>query len=47
MLWVCTKVLAEILKISSQRVKEYEDKDYQCASFVELLDVSIALGLEV
>ncbi|MBO1350606.1 MAG: helix-turn-helix transcriptional regulator [Hormoscilla sp. GUM202] len=39
--------LAETLGISSQRVKEYEDTDYQCASFVELLEVSTALGVEV
>jgi DNA-binding XRE family transcriptional regulator len=39
--------LAETLGISSQRVKEYEDTDYQCASFVELLEVSVALGVEV
>jgi len=39
--------LAETLSISSQRVKEYEDTDYQCASFVELLEVSVALGVEV
>jgi len=39
--------LAETLGISSQRVKEYEDTDYQFASFGEMIDVSIALGVEV
>jgi len=38
--------LAQTLGISSQRVKEYEDTDYQCASFGEMIDVSIALGVE-
>lgn len=38
--------LAEILGIEEQRVKEYEDTDYQCASFVEILEVSTALGVE-
>ncbi|MBW4448139.1 MAG: helix-turn-helix domain-containing protein [Spirirestis rafaelensis WJT71-NPBG6] len=38
--------LAEILEIDEQRVKEYEDTDYQCASFVELLEVATALGVE-
>lgn len=27
-------------------MKEYEDTDYQCASFVEILEVSTALGVE-
>lgn len=38
--------LAEILEIDEQRVKKYEDTDYQCASFVELLEVATALGVE-
>jgi hypothetical protein len=38
--------LAEILGIDEQKVKEYEDTDYQCASFVELLEVATALGVE-
>ncbi|WP_228038712.1 hypothetical protein [Nostoc sp. LEGE 12450] len=38
--------LADILGIEEQRVKEYEDTDYQCASFVEILEVSTALGVE-
>jgi DNA-binding XRE family transcriptional regulator len=40
------KELADILGISEQRIKECEDKDYQCASFLEVLDVSEALGVE-
>ncbi|WP_373693699.1 DUF6932 family protein [Limnofasciculus baicalensis] len=38
--------LAEILGIEEERVKEYEDTDYQCASFVEILEVSTVLGVE-
>ncbi|MBE9225099.1 helix-turn-helix transcriptional regulator [Phormidium sp. LEGE 05292] len=38
--------LAEILGIEEQRVKQYEDTDYQCASFVEILEVSTVLGIE-
>ena len=38
--------LAQILGIEEQRVKHYEDTDYQCASFVEILEVSTVLGVE-
>ncbi|MUG96604.1 DNA-binding protein [Scytonema sp. UIC 10036] len=38
--------LAELLGIEVQRVKDYEDSDYQCASFVEILEVSTVLGVE-
>lgn len=38
--------LADRLGIDEQRVQEYEDTDYQCASFVEILEVSTALGVE-
>lgn len=38
--------LAQILGIEEQRVKQYEDTDYQCAGFVEMLEVSAALGIE-
>jgi DNA-binding XRE family transcriptional regulator len=38
--------LAQILGIEEQRVRQYEDTDYQCASFVEILEVSIVLGIE-
>ena len=40
------KELADILGIEEQRIKECEDKDYQCASFCEILEVSAALGVE-
>lgn len=40
------KELADILSIDVDRVKEYEQSDYQCASFVEILGVSAALGVE-
>ena len=38
--------LAQLLGIEEQRVKQYEDTDYQCASFVEILEVSTVLGIE-
>jgi DNA-binding transcriptional regulator YiaG len=37
--------LAQILGIEEQRVRQYEDTDYQCASFVEILEVSTVLGV--
>ena len=40
------KELAYLLGIEEHRVKQYEDSDYQCASFVELLEASAALGVE-
>lgn len=39
--------LADLLGIDQQRVQEYEDTDYQCASFVEILEVSTALGVKL
>ncbi len=38
--------LAQRLGIDEQRVKQYEETDYQCASFVEILEVSTVLGVE-
>ena len=38
--------LAEILDIDPERIKEHEKKRYQNASLMELLDISLALGLE-
>ncbi|MEG3919972.1 hypothetical protein QUA07_12620 [Microcoleus sp. T3_A4] len=38
--------LAPILGINAERFKQYEDTDYQCAIFVEILEVSTALGVE-
>ncbi len=40
------KELAEILGIEEQRIQECEKTNYQCASFVEILEVSAALGVE-
>ncbi len=40
------KELADILGIEEQRVIDCEDKDYQCASFIEILNVSEVLGIE-
>jgi len=38
--------LADILGISEQQVRQYEETDYQCASFGEILEVSTVLGVE-
>jgi len=38
--------LAEILDIDPERIKEYEQKKYQNARLTEILDISLALGLE-
>ncbi len=43
---ISQKELADILGFEEQRIKECEDKDYQCASFCEILEVSAALGVE-
>jgi DNA-binding XRE family transcriptional regulator len=43
---ISQKELAYILGIDEERVKQYEDTDYQCASFVEILEVSTVLGVE-
>ena len=40
------KELAEIVNMEEERIKECERKNYQCASFVEILEISCALGLE-
>ncbi|MBR8834828.1 MAG: helix-turn-helix transcriptional regulator [Stigonema ocellatum SAG 48.90 = DSM 106950] len=40
------KELADILGIEEDKIKECENKDYQCASFGEILQVSAALGVE-
>lgn len=38
--------LAETLDIDPERIKEYEKKNYQSATLTEILDISLALGLE-
>ncbi|HBK99415.1 MAG TPA: DNA-binding protein [Microcoleaceae bacterium UBA10368] len=38
--------LAEILDIDPERIKEYERKKYQNATLTEILEISLALGLE-
>ena len=43
---VSQQELAQRLGVDEQRVKQYEDTDYQCASFVEILEVGTALGVE-
>jgi len=38
--------LAEILDIDPERIKDYEKKKYQNASLMEILEITLALGLE-
>jgi DNA-binding XRE family transcriptional regulator len=38
--------LAEMLGIDEHRIKEHEAKSYQSASFLEVLEISFALGVE-
>ncbi|MEG4573535.1 helix-turn-helix transcriptional regulator [Microcoleus sp. N3A4] len=38
--------LAKILDIDPERIKEYEQKNYQSANLTELINISCALGLE-
>lgn len=40
------KELADLLDMDEQRIKECEAKDYQCASFCEILEIAFALGLD-
>ncbi|HBE18280.1 MAG TPA: DNA-binding protein [Cyanobacteria bacterium UBA11149] len=40
------KELAEMLGIDEQRIKEHEAKNYRYASFLEILEISFALGVE-
>lgn len=40
------KELADILGVSEERIKECEKKDYQCASFIEIINITEALGVE-
>jgi predicted transcriptional regulator len=41
------KELAERLGLEESRIKEYEDSDYQCASWVEIIDITEALAVEL
>lgn len=41
------KDLAERLGIEEERVYQYENSDYQCASFVELINVAEVLAVEI
>ena len=43
---ITQKELADLLGIEEQRVNQYEKTNYQCASFVEILEVSTVLGVE-
>ncbi|MBD2580115.1 helix-turn-helix transcriptional regulator [Oscillatoria sp. FACHB-1406] len=41
------KELAQRLGLSEQRIQQYEDSDYQCASWLEIIDVTEALAIDL
>ena len=41
------KELADRLGLEESRIKEYEDSDYQCASWAEIIDITEALAVEL
>ena len=41
------KELADRLGLEENRIKQYEDSDYQCASWVEIIDITEALAVEL
>ncbi|WP_341739904.1 DNA-binding protein [Microcoleus sp. CAWBG640] len=41
------KELADRLGLEESRIKQYEDSDYQCASWVEIIDITEALAVEL
>ncbi len=41
------KELADILDLEENKIKQYEDSDYQCASWVEIIDITEALAIEL
>lgn len=43
---ISQKELAERLEIDEEIIKQHEDTDYQCASFLEIIEISTALGIK-
>lgn len=41
------KELADRLGLQEERIKQYEESDYQCASWVEIIDITEALVVEL
>lgn len=41
------KELADRLGLEENRIKQYEESDYQCASWVEIIDITEALAVEL
>lgn len=41
------KELADRLGLQEERIKQYEESDYQCASWVEIIDITEALAVEL
>ncbi|MEZ2303550.1 MAG: ATP-binding protein [Microcoleus sp.] len=43
---ISQKELADRLEIDEEIIKQHEDTDYQCASFLEIIEISTALGIK-
>ena len=41
------KELADRLGLEENRIKQYEESDYQCASWVEIIDITESLAVEL
>ena len=41
------KELADRLGLEEHRIKQYEESDYQCASWVEIIDITESLAVEL
>jgi transcriptional regulator with XRE-family HTH domain len=41
------KELGDRLGLQEERIKQYEESDYQCASWVEIIDITEALAVEL
>jgi transcriptional regulator with XRE-family HTH domain len=44
---IIQKELADRLGLEESRIKQYEDSDYQCASWVKIIEVTEALAVEL
>ena len=44
---ITQKELADRLGLEETRIKQYEESDYQCASWVEIIDITEALAIEL
>ncbi|MEG4349542.1 helix-turn-helix transcriptional regulator [Microcoleus sp. LAD1_D5] len=44
---ISQKELADRLGLEENRIKQYEESDYQCASWVEIIDITESLAVEL